>query len=280
MTTAVVMIESKIGSWEGQEQLRRYAEHLDRMTGTRKTLVYITRAYDPKSEEKILAGTRNANFRQLRWRDFYKFLQKSEKDALVEEVMLFMEEQGMSRSHRLSTIDLMALSGVPRAIEIFDETFGDEVKAELESFAGNKVNKREDFGLGQVRGNKRFIMIAFLQGNLYCYTAYELDTPDGYPEARVYLEASPTKDTKEGARKASVAAMRKLALRDEWDSVGLDDPAGFLRVWCGRSLADFLHENDHIAAIKRFFIESIRQLREELTEFKKENPDLPWNGGN
>ncbi len=31
----VVMVESKIGSWEGQEQLRRYAEHLDKMTGTR-----------------------------------------------------------------------------------------------------------------------------------------------------------------------------------------------------------------------------------------------------
>jgi hypothetical protein len=30
----------------------------------------------------------------------------------------------------------------------------------------------------------------------------------------------------------------------------------------------------------RFFIESIQELREELTEFKKENPDLPWNGGN
>jgi hypothetical protein len=47
-STAIVMVESKFSSWEGQDQLKRYAEHLDKMTGMRKTLVYITRAYDPK----------------------------------------------------------------------------------------------------------------------------------------------------------------------------------------------------------------------------------------
>ncbi|WP_162924618.1 hypothetical protein [Rubrobacter indicoceani] len=47
----------------------------------------------------------------------------------------------------------------------------------------------------------------------------------------------------------------------------MKDPTGALRVWRGRSLADFLHEEDHIAAIKRFFIESIHQLRDKPTEF-------------
>lgn len=44
----VVMVESKIGSVEGEDQLKRYAEHLNGMSGARKTLVYITRNYDPK----------------------------------------------------------------------------------------------------------------------------------------------------------------------------------------------------------------------------------------
>jgi hypothetical protein len=30
--------------------------------------------------------------------------------------MIFMEEQGMARSYRFSTTDLIALSGVPRAL--------------------------------------------------------------------------------------------------------------------------------------------------------------------
>lgn len=45
------------------------------------------------------------------------------------------------------------------------------------------------------------------------------------------------------------------------------------------SLARLLPEEDHVAAVKAFFIESIRQLREELTAFKKVHPDLPWNDG-
>ena len=56
-----------------------------------------------------------------------------EKDTLAEEVMTFMEEQGMASSYRFSATDLMALSGVPRAFEILDETLDEEVKAELES---------------------------------------------------------------------------------------------------------------------------------------------------
>ena len=102
----VIMVESKIGSKEGHEQLRRYAEHLDEMAGFEsKTLLYVTRAYDPKDERGILSGLAdNVRFEQLRWHDFYRFLQeRAEKDALVEEVMAFMEEQGMARSYRFSS---------------------------------------------------------------------------------------------------------------------------------------------------------------------------------
>ncbi len=44
------------------------------------------------------------------------------------------------------------------------------------------------------------------------------------------------------------------------------------------SLATVLGEEDHVAAVKSFFTESIGQLREELTAFKKEHPELPWGG--
>jgi hypothetical protein len=57
----------------------------------------------------------------------------------------------------------------------------------------------------------------------------------------------------------------------------LDEPKGFIRVSRGRSLSSLLYEEDHVAVVKRFFIESIRQLREELTAFKNNHPELPWN---
>ncbi len=73
-------------------------------------------------------------------------------------------------------------------------------------------------------------------------------------------------------------AMRRMAARDGWETVGLDDPGTWAGVWCEKSLAEFLQEEDHFAAVRRFFVESIRQLREDLTTFKKERPDLPWAG--
>lgn len=270
--TEIMLIESKIRSWEGKDQLKRYAAHLSTLPGVRKTLVYITRAYDPKVEEEILIGTQGIRFRQLRWHDFYRFLQSVKKDALAEEVMLFMEEQGMARSHRLSAADLMALASLPRAFEILDETLGGEVRAELESLAGSRV-RREAVGLNLIRSIGRYAIFAPLRENdqYHYYAGYKMSAPDGYPAAYVGLEA------RAGApgRKEWVAAMNKIVHLDGWEGHGLDDPTRLFGVSREITLADLLSREDHVAAIKLFFVESTRELREELAAFKGDRPDLP-----
>ncbi len=188
--------------------------------------------------------------------------------------MIFMEEQGMARGYRFSTTDLIALSGVPRAFEIFDETLGEEVRAELESFAGSKV-RRESVGLDMVRRFGIYHTTAQLHGDdLYCNIGYVLETLDGYPAASVTLQTKP----RALKRETSIAAMAKIALRNGWEGSALEDPAEWSHVTRAVSLADFLPEEDHVAAVKHFFIESINQLREELTSFKKEQPGLLWRG--
>lgn len=289
--SSIVMIESKIGSGEGPEQLRRYAEHLDRMVGfDDRMLVYITRSYDPKEPDKILFSlNENVSLKQLRWYDFYRFLTTVEKDALVEEVKIFMEEQGMARSYRFSATDLMALSSVPRAFEIFDETLGGEVRAELEGFAGNKIRRGTEPMKWGIREHLRYHSVADLhrRDDLFCGVGYQLDKvdesthasilqilADGYPAVFVFLEARPGAE----GREASIASMERIALNADWESYNLENPSGWAGVRRSRSLATLLSEEDHVAAVQRFFIESIHQLSEELTEFKKEYPDLLWSG--
>src|SRR5215204_785501 len=80
-----VLVESKIGSRERHEQLKSNAEHLESMTGfSRRTLLYITRAYDPKDKQKVLSTVgETIHFKQRRWQDFYHFLdEKVDGDAL------------------------------------------------------------------------------------------------------------------------------------------------------------------------------------------------------
>lgn len=186
-----------------------------------------------------------------------------------------MEEQGMARSYRLSATDLMALAGVPRAYEIFDETLGGEVKTELESFTGGRVSRREAHTLNQIRHLKRYVALAPLHGveDFFCFIGYNLRSSDVYPKAIVSLEARP------GAvgRETSISAMKSISHNEDWNSYS-DNPSGWAGVRRSRSLTVLLSEEDHVAAVQSFFIESINQLREELTEFKKTHPDLLWSG--
>lgn len=269
----VVMIESKIGSGEGHEQLKRYAEHLDAMVGFGgRALLYVTRAYDPKDEGDVRGGVGdNVRFKQLRWQDFYRFLhERAEKDALVEEVMTFMEEQGMATSYRFSATDLAALSGIPRAFELMEETLSGKVKAELEAFTGSKSNHETVNAM--LRSNVRYVVQAPVRGwDLSCYLGYRLRTSEDYPLAYVTLHLR----SGGAGREASLAALRRIAGSNGWEGSGLEESEPWARVLRTMSLAKVLPKEDHVAAVKEFFVESVRQLGEELAAFKKPLPEPP-----
>jgi len=245
----------------------------------RKTLLYITRAYDPKDEVEIPSSLQKTiHFKQLRWHDFYRFLDGSgEEDALVEEVKSFMREQGMASSYHFSVADLAALSGMLRASDILVETLGGEVRGRLQKLAGRRP-KRESAGLQKIRDWGGYFLYAslFETGAMECYLGYALDEPDGYPKAQVGVYA----DSSDGKSEAA-AVMKKLLLREGWNAENLDGPTGTEgapEAWREKSLASVLSKDDHVGAVQRFFVESLDQLAEELMASKKEHPDLPWNG--
>ena len=75
--------------------------------------------------------------------------------------------------------------------------------------------------------------------------------------------------------------MKKMLHREGWKGENLDSPMGpesWPEAWREMNLASVLPEDDHIAALQRFFVESLDQLAEDLSAAKKECPDLPWNG--
>jgi hypothetical protein len=83
----------------------------------------------------------------------------------------------------------------------------------------------------------------------------------------------PSRESQAGANEA----IKRGALGADWED-NLDDRADWPEVWRETSLVDLLPEEDHVAAVKHFFVQSIRQLREELTVFQKEHSELPWEG--
>lgn len=267
-----VLVESKIGSREGLDQLRRYAELLVGLPDAReKTLVYITRDYDPKGEEEILEGLDGRiRFAQLRWHDFYHFLRTQPETTLTVETLSFMEEHTMAQSSKFTPVDVLAISNLPKALAMMDETMQGEVSEKLQSVIGDSSKVRANTLLA-LKEHNRYMVYATLQGwSFWCGLIYHLQPEHiaDYPWISLHLEVS----SNAPARNEIVEAMQEIEKREEWYGYNLSIP----KVWAGvkreRSLQDFLSSEDHVTEIKRFFLESL----EELREIKEQYPHLPW----
>ncbi len=179
----------------------------------------------------------------------------------------------VAKDHRLSATDLIAPSGLLRAFDILEETIDAEVRDELAHFAGNKVKRTSANLMRQIRIDEGYLIYAPLTSEIDfgCYVGYGMCNADGYPRIRVGLYDHPGAAGRGGA----IVAIKRVALVADWED-DLDDPANWPEVWRETRFVNFLPEEDHVAVVKFYFFESMRQLREELTDFKKEHWDLPW----
>jgi len=271
--TDVILIESKIASREGDEQLRRYAQHLERRSDARsKTLLYITRDYDPKDENEIFDGLGDrVSFESRRWHDFYNFLKDQPRTDLTGEILRFMEEQGMAQSNQFTPVDVLALSNVPKALSMMDETMSGEVSAKFEAVTGNLLKSRAGT-LSNLQEHGRYLFYSLPQHNwsFWCGLGYYLwwESAADYPALGIWLEVSP----KSQDRHQIISAMKEIEERDGWESSELDYSRAWSSVGRESSLQDFLSSDDHVAEIKKFFLESL----DELQEIREQYPHLPW----
>jgi hypothetical protein len=272
-----VLVESKIGSREGPEQLRRYAELLrDRSDAREKTLVYITRDYDPKDTDEILAdiGNGRVGFMQSRWHDFYHFLRTRPRTTLIEETLLFMEGNHMAQNNQFTAVDVLALSNMHKAFSMMDETMQGEVSEKFKEVTG-KLLKSPAQTLSNLKERRRYLLFAVLQDgwSFWCGLGYHLPSASVTEYASVDLFVEVLSGS--NLRHEIIKAMQEIAEQRGWYDVNLSNlGAGWSRVGRGRSLQDFLSSEDHVAEIKKFFLESL----EELREIKEQYPHLPWGG--
>ena len=191
-------------------------------------------------------------------------------ESLVKE-----SSEGVAKEHRLSADDLIALSRLPRALDILAETINAEVREELTRFSGNKPMRPSPNLMQLIRSDEGYFVYASLdsEDNLGCYVGYAMRNFDGYPRLQVGLYAYIGAAESEAMK----AAIERVSQLEDWRLVP-ENTEGY-EVWRERNVASLLGEDDHVAAAKAFYIDSIRQLKEVLTTFKKEHPDLPWQAG-
>ncbi|MHC5774531.1 PD-(D/E)XK nuclease family protein [Nostoc sp.] len=204
----VIFIESKIGAKDGNNALRKYADILSNLPNVRhRILIYITRDYDPKDElkqydddpkpaikEYCLELSPKINFFQLRWYQFYSFLEKHAFDILAQEILIFMRNNRMSQNNQFSSIDLLTMVNFNKTLILMQSTLSEKVKEEFKLAFGSVVGKTAS--MTQWTWGSRYIIYTHFSGwNFWCGLGYFNLNPDNfteYPCLGIYLEVSPT----------------------------------------------------------------------------------------
>ena len=266
---AVILIESKVGSQEGYQQLTKYAEILAAMTNIQERfLFYITRDFDPKEPNEILKNLDNSvKFKQIRWHEFYQFLQSQPDNFFINEITKFMEEYGMALGNQFSSVDVLALSNFPKALNLMEATLMGRVQAKLKEVLKIKSPK---IGIKQLKERGWYNISGHANGQWGYGLGYDLNVANvtDYPRVRLLLSVSPNAKH----RTVILNAMQEISQKHGWLQQNFDDPDEWARIIRQKSLRDFLSKEDHVWEIEEYFI----QLLEEVAVIRDEYSHLPW----
>ncbi len=223
----LIFIESKVGSSEGYNQLSDYAEILDSLPGYRhKILVYITRDFDPKKESVVLQSIVNDNvrFKQLRWHQFYQFLNTQKSSELNQEITTFMQEHRMAQNNQFSSVDILALANFPSALKLMEEVMWGKVLHNFEEILGERksLEFRKRRALQNIQWHGRYILASWMPDKWVCFIGFFTKPVDssGYPTVRLVLEVDP----KSPKRQEILNEFRQISSNSNWNPYNLDTP--------------------------------------------------------
>ncbi|PHM10669.1 PD-(D/E)XK nuclease family protein [Nostoc sp. 'Peltigera malacea cyanobiont' DB3992] len=290
LNTDVIFLESKIGAKDGNNALRKYADILSNLPNVRhRILIYITRDYDPKDElkqydydpkpaikEYCLELSPKINFFQLRWYQFYSFLEKHAFDILAQEILIFMRNNRMSHTNQFSSVDLLTMVNFNKTLNLMESTLSEEVQQEFKLAFGGVIKGAAS--RTQWKWDERYIIYTHFSPStwdLWCGLGYFGLNPinlTDYPYLGIFLQVSP----KFGQRPKIIESMQKI-INDKpniWTPVNLKVLPAWSGIFYRKSLQEFLSEKDQISAIKLFFQESIKELKTVQEQYF----DFPWKG--
>ncbi len=110
-----VLIEVKVGTTEGYEQLNRYSEILQKSHYPQKILVYLTKYFEHKE-----SANEKVKIKLIRWHEVFDILCKSE-ELVTKQLVNYLEEQSMSKNVILNVNDVLAIRTINESTSKLDE---------------------------------------------------------------------------------------------------------------------------------------------------------------
>jgi hypothetical protein len=269
--TELILIESKIGSKQHDNQLERYAELLaeKKSEALEKTsLVFITRDYEAARIDKPTDSS--FIFRRARWFEFYNCLKAHVNgDGLARELKLFMEENRMSLGNQFRSTDLVAMENFLSAKALMDETLDGEVSEKARKILGSVSNLKK--APNQLRDYQRYIVYSSFEG-FECLIGYWF--PHENPDVPIWVGVRLYSDPDAPVRKEVIQAFRGWIEKPggTWLAEQLDDEKAWSSIRNVKAIRSLMVEEDHVQAVK----DHLLKLLGEVGQFKQTYHDLPW----
>lgn len=187
---------------------------------------------------------------------------------LTQEIITFMDEHHMAHNNQFSSIDIIALANFTKSLKLMEETMWGEVSQQFNQVLGSIKQRLTAFTELQQHG--RYLMTTSMPGQWWCGLGFLLKTSNStdYPTVRLMLEVAPNSQH----RTEIIAAMKDICKDYGWREYRLNEPQAWSGIVREKSLQAFLAQEDHVADIKKFFLQSL----EELAEIKSKYLNLPW----
>jgi hypothetical protein len=266
-----IFFENKVDSEEGDEQLKKYAEHLEGITDGRKTLVYITKYYDIKNPENIFENCNSKiNFISIRWYNIYRFFKAYKSDPIVFELLLFMKQNNLSMNNQFNPSDIITLTNFTNVRKMMDESMFGEVSTRFKEI--NKTLSQKSASMTQLRDNDRYIYYSFHKKNMLSRLGYWMNSKNekDYPDIGVEIVIEPQSSCRDNV----ISTFKTIVENNtSWNEQGLSNPKAWAKITYQKSLQSFLSEENQIEEIKKFFMIGL----DEMERIFIENPNLPKN---
>lgn len=266
---SVLIIESKVDSSEGTDQLKKYAEQIKAIYGE-GYLLYLTRNYDPKvgiiSKGKDL---NNVKFEQCRWFDIYQLASKYKHHLLINQMLEFMIHENISSDNKFSPEDIITLNNFSRVKKIIDETMEGKVLAALKKVAPKDV--RESKPITELKHRDRYNYIRYQENHIWVGLGYWMNSFDEdvkYPDLKFVVEVSPKSPKYEDVIKVMSRIVDENP--DTWHGKNLNNVRDWAQIYQRKSLKDFLAEENHVEAIREYFLKAIQNYAIVKDEYFEE----------
>jgi len=172
----------------------------------------------------------------------------------------------MDNTGQWEPVDFIALQQLPRALSLMGESMWEEVEERFKTVVGHVKNRTAT--RTQLEEHSRYIMYAWMSERWWCGLGYFLSSEEPYANVGLILEVAPNSPRRDDI----LGALRQIDKSDGWSGDSLDQDGVYSNVRKVQPLRTFLGEENHVRAVKEYFL----KVLDEVDELRERFSDLPW----